>query len=150
MRRRLQPVSFSSTEHDGVALRRRQESFGGFKVGDGRRGPVALRGSRLRAFVKRFATYVCESLGPPPPNNCDEDMVSLAKQYADHAMEYRWNEKATPDGIDYYAALGAVRDSDNDTLVSSYARVSLELQEPLELFERLLANAQKLRERAAP
>ena len=64
-------------------------------------------------------------------------MVSLAKQYADHAMEYRWNEKATPDGIDYYAALGAVRDSDNDTLVSSYARVSLELQEPLELFERL-------------
>ena len=61
--------------------------------------------------------------------NCDEDMVSLAKQYADHAMEYRWNEKATPDSIDYYAALGAVRDSDNDTLVSSYARVSLELQE---------------------
>ena len=99
--------------------------------------------------LKRFATYVCEALGPPPPNNCDEDMVSLAKQYADHAMEYRWNEKATPDGIDYYAALGAVRDSDNDTLVSSYARVSLELQEPLELFERLLANAQKLRERAA-
>ena len=64
-------------------------------------------------------------------------------------MYKRQNEKATPDGIDYYAALGAVRDSDNDTLVSSYARVSLELQEPLELFEKLLANAQKLRERAA-
>ena len=22
--------------------------------------------------LKRFATYVCEALGPPPPNNCDE------------------------------------------------------------------------------
>ena len=48
-------------------------------------------------------------------------MVSLMKNSTLIMMEYRWNEKATPDGIDYYAALGAVRDSDNDTLVSSYA-----------------------------
>lgn len=111
--------------------------------------PLPATDQDCEPALERFAKSVCAALGPPPPQNCDADMVSLAKQYSEHAQQYRWDEKATPDGIDYYAALGSVRDADNDTLVSSYARVANELQEPLELFETLLANAQKLRERAA-
>ena len=50
--------------------------------------------------------------------------------------------KATPDCIDYYAALGAVRDSDNDTLVSSYARVSSSSKSRWSCL-KVIANAQK-------
>ena len=101
-----------------AALRRRQESFGGVAARDGRRGPCPNDPDQPSAALR----HICLRASTTAPNNCDEDMVSLAKQYADHAMEYG-ELKATTDGIDYYAALGAVRDSDNDTLVSLRARL---------------------------
>ncbi|EGB11195.1 hypothetical protein AURANDRAFT_61514 [Aureococcus anophagefferens] len=99
--------------------------------------------------IERFAASVCDALGPPRPPGCDVDLLNIAKQYLQQAMEHRWFEKATPDGVDLYLALGAPRDSDNDTIVDSYRRVASELGAPLELFETLLKGAQRLRERAA-
>lgn len=99
--------------------------------------------------IERFAASVCDALGPPRPPGCDVDLLNIAKQYLQQAMEHRWFEKATPDGVDLYLALGAPRDSDNDTIVDSYRRVAGELGAPLELFETLLRGAQRLRERAA-
>ncbi|KAH8059275.1 hypothetical protein JL721_9372 [Aureococcus anophagefferens] len=66
--------------------------------------------------IERFAASVCDALGPPRPPGCDVDLLNIAKQYLQQAMEHRWFEKATPDGVDLYLALGAPRDSDNDTI----------------------------------
>ncbi|KAH8092344.1 hypothetical protein JL720_5313 [Aureococcus anophagefferens] len=95
--------------------------------------------------IERFAASVCSAAAAPP--GCDVDLLNIAKQYLQQAMEHRWFEKATPDGVDLYLALGAPRDSDNDTIVDS-RRVASELG-AAELFETLLKGAQRLRERAA-
>ena len=50
--------------------------------------------------IERFAEHVCTRLGPPPPPNCFEDILAISQQYYDRALEYRWLETATPDGVD--------------------------------------------------